>query len=240
MYSSCIAHQQGCLSLSSVLACQDFYCSVRFAALACGCRTVDGAVIAAQRCLFCPELWMNAIGQAGQDQAGELARHLNETEVAVRNRFIPIFMVPEAAQYRNEQKHLQLQRHQRRKHAPDVIRAAAPMPDHVQQRELLSTNAQNTTVQKAVPAKPAPAPQTDSSTFMMVMYGLRNLVLNIWYWLPTSEEVLLWLSEYVPVADVLIMDYYRLRLGSMPSQKVAWEVPVDPLDQALHDAWVHR
>lgn len=183
---------------------------------------------------------MNAIGQAGQDQAGELARHLNETEVAVRNRFIPIFMVPEAAQYRNEQKHLQLQRHQKRKHAPDVIRAAAPMPDHVQQRELLSTNAQNTTVQKAVPAKPAPAPQTDSSTFMMVMYGLRNLVLNIWYWLPTSEEVLLWLSEYVPVADVLIMDYYRLRLGSMPSQKVAWEVPVDPLDQALHDAWVHR
>ncbi len=83
-------------------------------------------------------------------------------------------------------------------------------------------------------------PQADPSMFMMVMYGLGNAALNIWYWLPTQEEVLLWLSEYMPVADVLIMDYYGLRLGSMPVQKAVYEVPVDPLDQALHDAWVHR
>ena len=177
-------------------------------------------------------------GQAGQDQAAELARHLNETEVAVKNRFIPIFMVPEAAQYRHEQKHLQLQGQQRLRHAPDVIRATAPASDQAQQPQLIPANVANNTEQKIPPAKPVP--QADPSTVMMVMYGLRNIALNIWYWLPTSEEVLLWLSEYVPVADALIMDYHRLRLGNMPLHTVALEVPVDPLDQALHDAWVHR
>ena len=180
-----------------------------------------------------------AIGQAGQSEAQELARHLNETAVAVKNGFIPIFMVPEAAQYRNEQKRLQLQRHHQRKHAPDVIRAASPVQDHVRQRELLSVSAANATV-KDRPVAANQSPQQNPSTVMMIMYGLRNAALNVWYWLPTSEEVLLWLSEYVPVADVLIMDYFRLRLGSRPLQKVVFEIPVDPLDQALHDAWVHR
>ena len=179
------------------------------------------------------------IGQAGQSEAQELARHLNETAVAVKNGFIPIFMVPEAAQYRNEQKRLQLQRHHQRKHAPDVIRAASPVQDHVRQRELLSVSAANATV-KDRPVAANQSPQQNPSTVMMIMYGLRNAALNVWYWLPTSEEVLLWLSEYVPVADVLIMDYFRLRLGSRPLQKVVFEIPVDPLDQALHDAWVHR
>lgn len=148
-------------------------------------------------------------------------------------------MVPEAAQYRNEQKHLQLQRHQRQKHAPGVIRAAPPVQDHVRQRELLSVSAANATV-KDRPVVANRSPQDNPSSVMMIMYGLRNAALNVWYWLPTSEEVLLWLSEYVPVADVLIMDYFRLRLGSRPLQKVVFEIPVDPLDQALHDAWVHR
>lgn len=180
-----------------------------------------------------------AVGQAGQSEAQELTRHLNETSVAVKNRFIPIFMVPEAAQYRNEQKHLQLQRHHRRKHAPDVIRAAPPVQDHVRQRELLSASAANATV-KDRPVAANQSPQDNPSNVMMIMYGLRNAALSVWYWLPTSEEVLLWLSEYIPVADVLIMDYFRLRLGSRPLQKVVFEIPVDPLDQALHDAWLHR
>ena len=158
--------------------------------------------------------------------------------MAVQNRFIPIFMVPEAAQFRNEQKHLQLQQQQRRNHAPDVIRAAALVQDHVRQRELLSATAPNVTTEKAAAAKQLL--QDDPGTMRIMLYGVRNAAFNIWYWLPTSEEVLLWLSEYVPVADVLIMDYYRLRLGSMPVQKVVFEIPVDPLDQALHDAWVHR
>lgn len=159
--------------------------------------------------------------------------------MAVKNRFIPIFMVPEAAQYRNEQKRLQLQRHLRQKHAPDVIRAAPPVQDHVQQRELLSVDAANATV-KDRPVAANQYPEDNPSTMTMLKYGLRNAALGVWYWLPTSEEVLLWLSEYVPVADILIMDYYRLRLGSRPLQKVVFEIPVDPLDQALHDAWVHR
>lgn len=187
-----------------------------------------------------PHRWrMHVVGQAGQGGAKELARHLNETAVAVRNRFIPILMVPEAAQFRNEQKHLQLQRHQRRKHAPDAIRAAPPVQDHVGQRELLSVSAPNVTVED----RPVAASRTTHerpSSIMMIMYGLHNAAFSVWYWLPTSEEVLLWLSEYVPAADVLIMDYYRLRLGSRPLQKVVFEIPVDPLDQALHDAWVHR
>lgn len=177
-------------------------------------------------------------GQVGLGEAEELARHLNETAVAVNNRFIPIFMVPEAAQYRNEQKLLQMQHKKRGKHAPDIIRAAAPDQDHVRQRELLSAPAPNSKGDNAAAARQLR--QDDPGTVMMMLYGLRNAVVYIWYWLPTSEEVLLWLSEYVPVADVLIMDYYRLRLGSMPLQKVVFEVPVDPLDQALHDAWVHR
>ena len=181
---------------------------------------------------------MCVIGQGGQSEADKLARHLNETAVAVKNRFIPIFMVPEAAQYRNEQKHLQLQRHQRQKHTPDIIRAAAPVQDHVRQRELLSAGAPNTTAEDKSVAKPPP--EDDPSTLMLILYGLHNAAFNFWYWLPTSEEVLLWLSEYVPVADVLIMDYYRIRLGSKPLQKVVFEIPVDPLDQALHDAWLHR
>lgn len=147
-------------------------------------------------------------------------------------------MVPEAAQYRNEQKLLQMQHKKRGKHAPDIIRAAAPDQDHVRQRELLSAPAPNSKGDNAAAARQLR--QDDPGTVMMMLYGLRNAVVYIWYWLPTSEEVLLWLSEYVPVADVLIMDYYRLRLGSMPLQKVVFEVPVDPLDQALHDAWVHR
>ncbi|KAL3152177.1 hypothetical protein ABBQ32_001268 [Trebouxia sp. C0010 RCD-2024] len=177
-------------------------------------------------------------GRAGQSEAEELARHLNETAVAVQNRFIPIFMVPQAAQYRTEQKDLQLQQQQGRKHAPDVIRAAAPVRNHVRQRELVSATAPNATTDQ--PAAAEHLPQDDPGTVRMMLYRLRNAAFNIWYWLPTSEEVLLWLSEYVPVADVLIMDYYRLRLGSKPVQKVVFEIPVDPLDQALHDAWVHR
>lgn len=188
-----------------------------------------------------PHRWrMHAVGHLGQSEAEELVRHLNETAVAVKNRFIPIFMVPEAAQYRNEQKHLQLQRHQRRRHAPDVIRAAPPVQDHLQQRELLSVSAPNATVNARPEAASRPTYHDNPSSIMMIMYGLRNAALSVWYWLPTSEEVLLWLSEYVPVADILIMDYYRLRLGSRPLQKVVFEIPVDPLDQALHDAWVHR
>ena len=72
------------------------------------------------------------------------------------------------------------------------------------------------------------------------MYGLRNAALFVWYWLPTQEEILLWLSELVPGADALIMDYYRLRLGRKPLQQIMFEIPVDPLDQALHDAWIHK
>lgn len=187
-----------------------------------------------------PHRWrMHVVGHPGQSGAEELVRHLNETAVAVKNRFIPIFMVSEAAQYRNEQKHLQLQRHHRRKHVPDVIRAAAPVQDHLGQRELLSVSALNATVEDRPVAASRPT-QDRPSSIMMIMYGLRNAAFSVWYWLPTSEEVLLWLSEYVPVADALIMDYYRLRLGSKPLQKVVFEIPVDPMDQALHDAWVHR
>ena len=190
------------------------------------------------RC-FDDTLQILVVGQAGQSEAEELARHLNETAVAVKNRFIPIFMVPEAAQFRNEQKHLQLQRHHRRKHAADVIRAAPPVQDNIRQRDLLSVSAANATV-KDRPVAVNRSPQDNPSTVVMIMYGLRNAALYVWYWLPTSEEVLLWLSEYVPVSDVLIMDYFRLRLGSRPLQKVVSEIPVNPLDQALHDAWVHQ
>lgn len=175
---------------------------------------------------------------AGQDKGhhgATMADHLYEAGVAVQNRFIPIFMVPEAAQYRNEQKRLQLQRHQKRKTEPDVIRAVSPVSDHVHQRELLATDVQDANQSQ----RPVP-PEADSNTIVMIMYGLGNAALHVWYWLPTQGEILLWLSQYLPVADVLIMDYYGLKLGSMPLQKLEYEVPVDPLDQALHDAWLHR
>lgn len=165
-------------------------------------------------------------------QTDTLALHLHELTVAVQNRFIPILMVPDAAQYRNEQKHRQLQRHKKRRHEPGVIRAVSPGPHEVLQRELLAD--------KPMKTDPIVEPQADPNALMMVIYSMGNAVLHVWYWLPTQEEVLLWLSQYLPVADVLIMDYYRLKLGSMPMQPVVYEVPVDPLDQALHDAWVHR
>lgn len=168
-----------------------------------------------------------------------LAPHLHALAVAVQNRFIPILMVPDAAQYRHEQMHRQLQRHKRRRHQSGVIRAVSPVPHEDLQRELLADKSVKTDP-IVEPVLVGHQPQADPNAFMMVLYSMGNAALHVWYWLPTSAEVLLWLSQYLPVADVLIMDYYRLKLGSMLVQPVVHEVPLDPLDQALHDAWVHR
>ena len=172
-------------------------------------------------------------------QTDTLAPHVHELTVAAQNRFIPILMVPDAAQYTNEQKHRQLKRHKKRRHEPSIIRAVSPVPHEVMQREALADKPMKADP-VVEPVLVGPQPQADPSAFMMVVYCMGNAVLHVWYWLPTQEEVLLWLSQYLPVADVLIMDYYRLKLGSMPVQPVVYEVPVDPLDQALHDAWTHR
>ena len=190
-------------------------------------------------CLLC--FCSRVFAAAGQNEVGKLdpiSDDLKEMDIAVKNRFIPILMVPEAAQYRNDQKRFQLQRHQARRHEPAVIRAASPVPDHVAQRELLTITTQdmNITIKQQQQAEE----DTQPSKVMMVIYGLRNAALFVWYWLPTQEEILLWLSEFVPGADALIMDYYRLRLGRTPLQQIMFEIPVDPLDQALHDAWIHK
>ena len=113
------------------------------------------------------------------------------------------------------------------------------MPDHVAQRELLTVKPQDVNI-TTQPKQAEQYTHAEPSKAMMVMYGLRNAVLYVWYWLPTQEEILLWAAEYVPGADALIMDYYRMRLGRTPLQKVLFEIPIDPLDQALHDAWVHK
>jgi len=163
-------------------------------------------------------------------QTDTLAPHLHELTVAVQNRFIPILMVPDAAQYRNEQKHRQLQRHKKRRHEPGVIRAVSPVPHEVLQRELLADKPMkaNPVVE---PVLVGHQPQADPNAFMMVVYSMGNAALHVWYWLPTQEEVLLWLSQYLPVADVLIMDYYRLKLGSMPHGYIGYSGWLRVVDQ---------
>ena len=180
-----------------------------------------------------------SVGHDREAQADALSTHLQQVAVAVQNRFIPIFLVPDAAQYGNEQRHKQLQKHRRRRHEPSVIRASPPVPDHMQQRELLADRTQQLNA-TSKPMSAGQPPQAEPNMLMVVVYGLGNAAMNIWYWLPTQEEMLLWLSQYMPFADALIMDYYRLKLGSLPNTVVVHEVPVDPLDQALRDAWVHR
>ena len=178
-------------------------------------------------------------GQEGKLQADALSTHLHQVAVAVQNGFIPIFLVPDAAQYGNEQRHKQMQKHRKRRHEPSVIRASPPVPEHVQQRELLADKTENLNA-TSKPVSVGQPPQAEPNMLMIVVYGLGNAAMNIWYWLPTQEEMLLWLSQYMPFADALIMDYFRLKLGSLPTTFVVHEVPVDPLDQALRDAWVHR
>lgn len=146
-------------------------------------------------------------------------------------------MVPEAVQYRQEQQRKSVQLHQKRKHQPGVIRAAVPSSDRILQQELLSVidisqNASTVTSQREAPSRP--------NMFMMVFYFVANLFLHVWYWLPTRQEMLLWVSQYLPVADVLCMDYFRLVLRNRTPYAFIHEIPLHALDQALHDAWLHR
>ena len=166
-----------------------------------------------------------------------LEDHIRELKIAAQNRFLPILMVPEAVQYSQQQKRMSIQLHRKQKHQPGVIRAAVPSSDHISQRELLSVddaahNASNAITQRQMPKRP--------SFVKIVYYTVANMLLHIWYWLPTRNEVLLWLSQYVPVADVLCMDYFRLVLGNRTPNVVLDEIPLHALDQALHDVWLYR
>lgn len=162
---------------------------------------------------------------------------MRELEIAAQNRFLPILMVPEAVQFRQQQQKRSMLLHQRRKHSPGVIRAAVPASDRISQRELLSVsdtaqNVSDMTDQRQLAREP--------SMFTMLFYGVVNLFLYVWYWLPTRQEVLLWISQYLPVADALCMDYFRIVLRNRTWVSPLTEIPLHALDQALHDAWLHR
>ena len=177
---------------------------------------------------------------AGQDDGRHgnmLEDHTRELKIAAENRFLPILMVPEAVQYAQQQKRMNAQLHQKRKHQPGVIRAAVPSSDRISQRELLSLdnaaqNASSVVTQRQAARRP--------SVVKIMYYTCADMLLHVWYWLPTKQEVLLWLSQYVPVADVLCMDYFRLVLGNRTPNAVVGDIPLHPLDQALHDVWLHR
>lgn len=174
---------------------------------------------------------------AGQEEGHHtqlLSNHVKELNIAAENRFLPILLVPEAVQYRQEQLKKVQQQHNR-KHQPAVIRAPAPALDRAPQRELLSVRG----TYQNVTAMYSPT-RTEPSVFMMFLYTVADLTLHVWYWLPTRQEMLLWLSQYVPVTDVLCMDYFRLTLGHRTLYTNLEEIPLHSLDQALHDAWHHK
>ena len=175
----------------------------------------------------------------GQDKGHHedlLEDHIQELTIAKQNRFMPILMVPEAVQYQQEQKRINLQLRQKRKHQPGVIRAPVPANDHIAQRELLSSNDE---AQNATHVVPPAHPPKQPNIATIVYYTVAHMLLDVWYWLPTRLEILLWISQYLPVADVLCMDYYRLVLGNRTPHIILDDIPLTALDQALHDAWLH-